>query len=167
MADTPHTNLAFTRAAFAFKDGLDKARESKNNNQVKVSVEPVETPSVEPPNARLSSTDEAAHQARHQRRIHIARVVQHLLTSVLSIVIAILQGKVFVLYKQTQNVAGAWPMNPDLVPTLMLFVTAVIALTIDACALIAYFWPKSSIGKRAYSVRPASAFIDWHRLTHH
>lgn len=159
MTDASHPNIAFTKAALVFKDGLDKSRASKAHDQVQVTVQPVEKPSPEISAAPSgSAANEGAHQARHQRRIRIARVVQHLLTSILSIVIAVLQGKVFVLYKQTQNVPGAWPINPNLVPTLMLFVTALAALTIDACALVAYFWPKTSIGRRAYSVKPNASY---------
>lgn len=153
MADTSHPNIAFTKAALVFKDGLDKSRASKKYDQAQVTIKAVETPILTTSTASSSSTtDEGAHQARHQRRIRIARTVQHLLTSIVSIVIAVLQGKVFVLYQQTKSVPGAWPINPNLVPTLLLFATALAAFTIDVCALVAYFWPQSNIGKRAFSV---------------
>lgn len=163
MANSPQPNMAFTKAAFVFKDGLDKSRATKKHDQVQVAVKAVEAPMSETSTAPPSpTTNEAAHQARHQRRIRIARTVQHLLTSVLSIVIAILQGKVFVLYNQTKNQPGAWPINPNLVPTLMLFATALAALTIDICALVAYFWPKTSIGKKAFAV---SLHLVWKPLS--
>lgn len=145
--------MAFTKAAFMFKDGLDKSRTSKKSDQVQVAVKAIESPASDTsPTLPSPTKNEAAHQARHQRRIRIARTIQHLLTSVLSIVIALLQGKVFVLYNQTKDVPGAWPINPNLVPTLMLFATALAALTIDICALVAYFWPKTNIGKKAFAV---------------
>lgn len=156
-------NLAFTKAAFIFKDGLSKARTNKKDDKVEVTVKSVEPPTPKP-NAPASIAEDA-HQARHKRRIRMLRLVQHLLTSILSVIIAILQGKVYIVYLQTKSVQGAWPTTPNLVPTLMLCITAVAALGIDLCAIVAYFWPQSTIGKRAFMVSSSFVFSLQHLLT--
>lgn len=95
---------------------------------------------------------EKAHEERHKRRIRIARSLQHLLTSLLSLGVAVLQGKTFITYETTKNVVGAWPDFVNLLPTLMLFATACAALIIDICAITAYLWPQTRIGRKAFSV---------------
>lgn len=146
-------NLAFTRAAFAFRDGLDHKRVSN------VTVSEVQ----ELPEAEAGPTAdeiaEKAHKARHKRRIRIARTIQHILTSLLSIAVAGLQGQMYYSYQSTKNVSGAWPVNANLVPTLMLFATAIIALFVDFCALTAYLWPSSSVGRMAFSLANSANYV--------
>lgn len=93
------------------------------------------------------------HRARHKRRIRILRGIQHLLTTFVSLGVAILQGRTYIIYQQTKNVPGAWPSFPDLFPTLLLFATAVTATTMDLSALIAYICPQTRTGYFAYKVQ--------------
>lgn len=92
------------------------------------------------------------HQARHKRRIRIARGIQHLLTALLSISVAVMQGRTYILYQQTKGVPGTWPSFVNLLPTLMLFVTALVATVVDLCAIIAYAWPQTRAGSVAFKV---------------
>jgi hypothetical protein len=75
-----------------------------------------------------------------------------MMTSRLSLGVAIFQGKTYITYQQTKAVAGAWPTHPNLLPTVMLFATGIGAFVIDLSALIAYLWPQNPIGHKAYSV---------------
>ncbi len=77
-------------------------------------------------------------QARLGRHIKRLRVAQSVLSALLSLTIAAFQAQVYAKYVQTQNAAGAWPPLPNVVPTILLLVVAVVALIFDACMLIAY-----------------------------
>lgn len=96
------------------------------------------------------------HQARHKRRIRILRCIQHLLTALVSLGVAVLQGRTYIIYQQTKDVPGAWPSFPDLFPTLLLFATAVAATTMDLSALIAYMFPQTRVGNWAFKVQSVS-----------
>lgn len=91
-------------------------------------------------------------QQKHLKRVRIARASQHILTSAISIVVAALQARLFFIYQQTKTYPNCWPKYPNLLPTLMLMVTAFVSLFIDVCALIAYAWPGSGAGRRAFKV---------------
>lgn len=129
------------------------------------------TVTLQPVSSRMSPVLEAQHshqideehQARHKRRIRIVRGFQHLLTALVSLGVAILQGRTYIIYEQTKNVPGAWPSFPDLFPTLLLFATAVAATTMDLCALIAYVWPKTRAGNVAYKVQLVPYILLTHR----
>lgn len=147
-ADPNRSSIVFARAAFQFREALDRKRVDTTSAPVKAVDEAIEqAPSEE----ELANK---AHQLRHKRRVRIARVSQHLLTSLLSIGVAGLQGQTYITYQKTKNVANAWPQVPNLLPTLMLFITSITALFIDICALTAYLLPHSKIGHEAYSVGP-------------
>lgn len=132
----PNANLAFTRAVLAFQSTKKK------------DVPKVEVAEVADPEALALK----AHEERHKKRIRIARGVQHLLTGILSFAVAFLQGAVYVKYLQTKDVKGAWPTTPNLLPTLMLFGTAIAGIVFDSAALVAYAWPQTSLGKKALAV---------------
>lgn len=160
--DPNHSNIAFTKAAFAFRDGLDRAHARKqdasksSSNTVTITTTPVPDSSEKQADT-MSEPDpeqvaDLAHQARHKKRIRIARGVQHTLTSLLSLAVALLQGQTYLSYQKTKDVKGAWPTHPNLLPTLMLLATAIAALFIDICAIVAYVWPQKRAGQRAYSV---------------
>lgn len=135
-------NLAFTKAVLAFESNLGKKKQP--------TVATVETVEAAEPDSEALALQ--AHEERHKKRIRIARGVQHLLTGILSLAVAMLQGATYVRYQQTKNVQGAWPAHPNLVPTLMLFATAVAGVAFDSAALIAYTWPQTSLGKKALAV---------------
>ena len=91
-------------------------------------------------------------QQKHLKRVRIARASQHILTSAISIIVAALQARLFIIYQRTKTYPNCWPKYPNLLPTLMLMVTAFVSLFIDVCALIAYAWPGSGAGRRAFKV---------------
>jgi hypothetical protein len=137
------------KAAFAFRDGIDSARR-RRETQSSTATEPnLQTP-IKPDAAEEQAIRD--HDARHKFRIRVARGIQHLVTSMLSLIISILQGRTYVMYQQTKTVHGAWPVHADVFPTLLLFSVAVVALTFDVCAIIAYIWPTTKIGHKAFKV---------------
>lgn len=91
-------------------------------------------------------------QAQHERRIRIIKGIEHLLTALVSLVVAGIAGRTYIVYDQTKTVSGAWPDDPNLLPTIMLFSTAVAATVMDLCALIAYLWPHTTVGSVAFKV---------------
>jgi hypothetical protein len=157
-ADTQR--IGFTKAAFVFKEELDDIRSKKSplaapNDALSKKLksqstgyvrEDVEMPPPPPP-ANSYAFDPTE---RDNRRIRILRAVQHTLTSVLSITIAVLQGLTYAKYQRTKDVPNAWPTHPTLFPTLLLMIVAIMALAFDISSLIAYFMPGKRIAERAF-----------------
>jgi hypothetical protein len=141
-------DASVVKAAFAFHNGVDVARRKRESQYTVTTTSVPPTPVPETPEEQATR----AHEARHLFRIRIARSVQHLITSALSLMIAIFQGRTYTLYQQTKGVAGAWPKYADVFPTLLLFSVAVVALVFDACAITAYTFPNTGIGKKAFKV---------------
>ena len=96
--------------------------------------------------------DLAEHKKRLTQRVRIARSLQHTVTSILSILVAFLQGRAYFTYNATKGTKGTWPPFLNIVPTLMLFITALVALIVDMCSLVAYMLPSSRIGRQAFEV---------------
>lgn len=142
-------DASVVKAAFAFHNNADAARRKRDSQFT------VTTTSV-PPTPMPDSPEEQAiraHEARHLFRIRLARSIQHLITSLLSLAIAIMQGQTYSVYQQTKDVHNAWPVHADVFPTLLLFSVAVVALVFDIAAIIAYVWPNTRIGQKAFKVR--------------
>jgi hypothetical protein len=158
MESKPQSKMIDTsvvKAAFAFVNNVDSARRKRES-------EPLVTTTSVPPTPKIDTAEEQAiraHEARHLNRIRIARTLQHLITSALSLMIAIFQGRTYALYQQTKGVPGAWPIHADVFPTLLLFAVAVAALVFDACAITAYTFPHTKIGHEAFKVRHLVAFL--------
>ncbi|KAH8901158.1 hypothetical protein GQ53DRAFT_814636 [Thozetella sp. PMI_491] len=93
------------------------------------------------------------------RRIQILSIVQSTLSSILSLIIAVWQGKVYVTYQQTKNEPGAWPAIPNLVPTLLLFIVAIAAFIFDICMLLAYTMPGKKLARRAMIIGNGAYYI--------
>ncbi|KAF2416995.1 hypothetical protein EJ08DRAFT_654627 [Tothia fuscella] len=149
--NTPHSkqiDTSVVKAAFAFHNNVDVARQ-KRESQFTVTAASV--PPTPAPDGHVEQ-EIRAHEARHMFRIRIARGIQHLITSALSLMIAIFQGSTYNIFQQTKDVDGAWPIHADVFPTLMLFSVAVVALVFDACAIIAYAFPRTKIGQKAFKV---------------
>ncbi len=72
--------------------------------------------------------------ARGLRRVKILRVVQSTFSALLSLAIAIFQGRVFATFQATKNQAGTWPPMPNVVPTILLFSVALAALVFDGAS---------------------------------
>ena len=163
-ADTQR--IGFTKAAFVFKDELESIRAKKSpptsppadTLSQKLKSQPtayiredVELASPPPPLSPASPSSTVIDPTeRDNKPIRILRAVQHTLTSLLSITIAVLQGLTYIKYQQTKDVPNAWPTQPTLFPTLLLLVVAVMALTFDVSSLIAYFMPGKRIAERAF-----------------
>lgn len=96
---------------------------------------------------RQDSSNPSSHR---ERQIKVLRVVQHTLTSVVSMIIATLQALTYAKYQQTKDIPGAWPKSPLLFPTLILLTVAAMALAFDICSLIAYLMPHKPIAQRAF-----------------
>lgn len=94
------------------------------------------------------------------RRITIMRIIQSGLSSLLSLAIAVWQGKVYVTYQNTKSLQRAWPDTPNLVPTLLLFSVAIAAFVFDVCMLVAYVMPYGNKhARRAIAVGGAANYI--------
>lgn len=81
-------NLAFTKACFAFRDGLDSKRRGTGDIKETVVAAVEEVDNLEPP-VPLSET---LRQEKRERQIRILRAVHHTLTAILSLVVAVFQG---------------------------------------------------------------------------
>ncbi len=103
-------------------------------------------------------TDKPSNDAA-ARRVKIMTIIQSTLSSLLSLAIAVWQGKVYFTFQHTKNVAGAWPSTPDLVPTLLLFSVAVAAFVFDICMLLAYLMPGKKLAKWAIMVGGAAHYV--------
>ena len=154
--ETDRRSITFAKAAFAFRDGLNHSQTNRASREANVAVKTV--PETPPPEDEPDTTilADKAHQERHKRRIRNARAVQRILTSILSLAVAILQGLTYASYSKHKDQPGVWPEHPDLLPTLTLLATAVAALFIDVCTLVAYLWPQKKSGQRAFSVSSTS-----------
>lgn len=144
--------LTFATAAFAFRNALDTSRRKKST-QPTVSEQEVkevleDTDTVDP-----LLEEEKRHLSRHKDRIRIARTIQHLLSSVLSLIILGLQAKIC---SENMNSAPKGKEQSEilkeLLPVLMLLATAIAAMFFDICALTVYFWPQTKFGKKAFAV---------------
>jgi hypothetical protein len=94
------------------------------------------------------------------RRITIMRIIQSGLSSLLSLAIAVWQGKVYVTYQNTKSLQGAWPDIPDLVPTLLLLSVAIAAFVFDVCMMVAYVMPHGNKhAQRAIAVGGAANYV--------
>jgi len=100
-----------------------------------------------------------AKAARRDKRIKILRIIQSILSALLSIAIAIFQGRVYWTYQNTKDMPGAWPTVPNLVPTILLFSVAIVALVFDSCMLVAYLRPASKFTPWAIRIGDAAHYI--------
>lgn len=141
--DSERENVAFTQAAFAFRDRLDDIRSKRESAQPLISD---------------SAKDDGADQHGARQRIRIMRGVQGLLTALLSLAIAVMQGRVYIIYLNTKNVAGAWPSTPNVLPTLLLFSVAIAALIFDI-ALIVGYTTRGQAGKIAYEIAVGAHYV--------
>lgn len=137
--------LTFTRAAFVFRDRLDDIRSKRESTQPLISNDD-------------DDDDDGSDQHGAAQRVRILRGIQGLLTAVLSLAIAVMQGRVYVIYLNTKNVPGAWPQTPNLMPTLLLFSVAIAALVFDV-ALIVGYTTKGRVGKIAYEIAAGAHYI--------
>lgn len=160
VAQQEQSNSALTvvRAAFAFRDALDESRAKKASAPV-TTVQEVKETSQASDIADPELEAERAHMRRNKRNIRVARAVQHLLTSLLSLAIIALQS--IVCAAPILRGAKNEPLEKTLkalLPTLMLLVTAVLAIFFDACALTAYLWPETKFGIADYKVSVILSF---------
>jgi hypothetical protein len=111
------------------KDTGDKIHPSASATQ----VSPQTTPAKEPLIDHDSEMDnrKALRDARRTKQIQILRIVQSMLSALLSLAIAIFQGRVYWTYQNTKSDAGMWPSVPNVVPTLLMFSIALAALVFD------------------------------------
>lgn len=151
------SNMAFTKAAFAFKGSLDDVRSKRDSNRTSVatsmasptSLDTKKTPTVdiqpvaEDAEEPVEKTVESEKDSGLSRSIRILRAFQSLLTSIISLTIAFLQGRTYVMYLRTNDVSGAWPTHPDLFPTILLLSVAIAATIFDITMIIAYCAPKN------------------------
>jgi hypothetical protein len=141
-------SIAFAKSTLRFKENLDRVR-NKHQRRKDTSISATLT--------GFTSTTEIKHQegaasssTANDRPVRVLRVVQHTLTSIVSIMIATLQSLTYVKYQKTKDVPGAWPLQPTLFPTLILLAVAAMGLAFDICSLIAYLMPHRRIAQRAF-----------------
>jgi hypothetical protein len=109
--------------------------------------------------SKLAAKKAKKEKAHYDRRIRLLRTIQHFLTSILSFIIATLQGLTYASYMRTKDKPDAWPKKPLLFPTFILLSVAIMALAFDACYLTAYIWPNKRRALRA--VRLATNLHYW------
>lgn len=136
--------LAFTRAALVFRDRLDGIRSKRDSTQPLISGE--------------ADKDDGSDQHGATQRVRILRGVQALLTALLSVAIAVMQGRVYIIYQNTKTVPRAWPQTPNVLPTLLLFSVAIAALVFDI-ALIVGYTTKGRVGKVAYEIAAGAHYV--------
>jgi hypothetical protein len=136
--------LAFTRAALVFRDHLDGIRSKRDSTQPLIGSD--------------ADKDDGSDQHGAAQRVRILRGVQGLLTALLSIAIAVMQGRVYIIYQNTKSIPGAWPQTPNVLPTLLLFSVAIAALVFDV-ALIVGYTTKGRIGKIAYEIAMGAHYV--------
>lgn len=91
-------------------------------------------------------------QIRRERRTRVARGLLSLLTSLISLAVVYCQGSTWLIYRRTMGIEGAWPDEPNLLPTLVLLATAVVAVFIDIFALGLYMSSSTALGRKGYRV---------------
>jgi hypothetical protein len=96
---------------------------------------------------------------RWARRIRNARITQSVLGALLSIAVAGFQGHVYALFVSTQDAAGAWPKNPNTMPTLLLLAVGITALVVDLCLLAAYARPAARMARVAFGLAKAVHYM--------
>lgn len=143
---TQRQNLAFAKVVVSFKDQLDHIRTNKSMPIAPVNEQ--EVPATPSTPATLPAIIET--EGPLDRKIRIYRTVHHALSSIVSIIIAVLQSMTYAKYQETKNVPGAWPQKPTLLPTVLLLGVAVMALAFDIACLIAYLMPGRRIAKKAF-----------------
>lgn len=128
-----------------------------------VSYQPPQRPkhlSIDPKAEASGENDPAAKAIeRGARRIRIMRIIQSTFGAALSVAIAGFQGRVFALFQSSKSVTGAWPDNPNLMPTLLLLAVASLALIFDLSMLLAYLKPNHRMARVAFTVATASHYI--------
>ncbi|KAK3366800.1 hypothetical protein B0T24DRAFT_368392 [Lasiosphaeria ovina] len=97
--------------------------------------------------------------ARRDKRIKVLHIIQSMLSALLSITIAVFQGRVYWTYQNTKNTPGAWPVVPDVVPTILLFSVAIAALVFDGCMIVAYLQPSSKFAPWAVRIGSAAHHV--------
>ncbi|KAJ5167586.1 uncharacterized protein N7482_003180 [Penicillium canariense] len=139
------------------KDTDDKILPSASATQ----VSPQTTPTKEPLLGHDSEIDnrKSLRDAHRTKQIQTLRIVQSMLSALLSLAIAIFQGKVYWTYQNTKSNAGAWPSVPNVVPTLLMFSVALAALVFDGSMLVAYIAPGSKFSRWAIMVGGAAHYI--------
>jgi len=161
----------FAKAAFVFQDKLNDIRKKHTEVQVPKAATLAATPPPQTaPHGNTTKGDDSdsskgtdASIATKQddpvaaRRLRILRLVQSVLTSLLSIAIAALQGKAYASYLRTKDTPGAWPTHPNLLPTILLVSVAVLAGALDLSLLFAYLFRSHAktffgIAKKSYNI---------------
>lgn len=94
-----------------------------------------------------------------QRWTRILTILQGMLSSLLSLAIAVWQGKVYFTYQRTKAEPGAWPDTPNLVPTILLFSISIAVFVFDACMLLAYLMPGKRRAKWGIAVGNAAYYV--------
>ncbi|KAK5651784.1 hypothetical protein OQA88_11651 [Cercophora sp. LCS_1] len=97
--------------------------------------------------------------ARREKRVQVLRIIQSILSAILSIAIAAFQGRVYWTYQSTKGMPGAWPPVPDLAPTILLFSVAIAALVFDGCMIVAYLRPTSRFARWAIRIGGAAHYV--------
>lgn len=132
-------SVGFARAALAFTDKLGSIRRKRESGHTFAT-----TPTTE--------VSEASADTAPQKSIKVLRMIQSSLTALLSLAIAFMQGRVYIMYLRTKDVKGAWPRTPQLVPTILLFSVAVAAFTFDIAMLSAYLAPGKRLSRKCFSI---------------
>lgn len=92
---------------------------------------------------------------RTEKAVRVLRAIQGLLSSILSLGIAVIQAKVYITFVNTQGTPGAWPKEPQLLPTLLLLAVSAFAFIFDVCLLVGYLAPSQRLRLKAFAIANA------------
>ncbi|KAK4449735.1 hypothetical protein QBC34DRAFT_437813 [Podospora aff. communis PSN243] len=142
------TSIQFAKAAFIFKDKLQDVRNNANKrttlvhqDEVLPTPPPVTSSDADPKKQEKDSGTNDVDDPIAARRLQTLTLTQSSLTSFLSIAIATLQARAYATYQSTKDTPGAWPTHPNLMPTILLMVIALLAATFDLGVLLAHVFP--------------------------
>jgi hypothetical protein len=111
------------------------------------------------PAVAIDAAEDTKREGRFSRCLKILTIIQSMLSSLLSLAIAVWQGKVYFTYQRTKATPGAWPDIPNLVPTILLFSISIAAFVFDICMLLAYLMPGKKGAKWAIAVGNAAYYV--------
>jgi hypothetical protein len=192
--DENRKSIVFAKAAFAFRDNLGASRERKQQEALK-STPTVQVRQVTSAVSPTSTTDAGRHDNletdndhnedsevsdskkratdRISRQVTLLRLTQSTITASLSLMVAFFQGRVYITFQQTKSVSGAWPENPTLFATLLLFAMAIAALVFDGSMFVVYcskgngrrasMWRKRAftLAMKAHGAAAAAKTMGW------
>lgn len=158
------STVGFTKAALVFDHKLQSIRR-KHDSGVSVTSNP-STPGLELKGKQSIVVEEKEIAEKPTeieiilgRSIRILLALKSIVTGILSVSIAVFQGRAYIIWNNTKNVDGAWPPVPFLAPTLILFSVAIAAFVFDVCLALAYIFPGKRVANKAIKIAQSAYWV--------